>query len=223
MNIIKRELDRENVVLKARVVAIRETNKPAVEGLRSLPNFLRNINSVAQETKVIVRELTPAREGGIKFNLKIHTDYRTFIEYISKLEALDVVIHDIQVRPYDPTKKPPQHVIEFSLTPRQDAKPLDSARIALMKAAVIAPDNRNPFQRFAYDANVKVKQEVDLTWIYKLSGLGRVGDERVATIDSKDYRKGDAMDGMAIVSVEADRVNFEKKSEGGTERYIIKF
>ncbi|MEI8394254.1 MAG: hypothetical protein WCF85_05920 [Rhodospirillaceae bacterium] len=221
--IIRGMVDKESGELRAFIAERKKLDKPAAEVVRSLPIFLRNINSVAQQTKVIIRELSPSREGGLKFVMKILTDYRTFLDFISKLEALDVILHDIQVRPYDPTKKPPQHFIEFSLTPRQDAQPLDSARIALIKAAVAAPDSRNPFQRFAYDQNSKVKQEIDLTWIYKLSGLGRVGDERVATIDSKDYRKGDPFDGMVIVSVDADRVSLEKKTERGTDRYVIKF
>ena len=190
--------------------------------LNSLPDFLRHINDIANATKVIVRELVPDREGGIKFNLKITSDYRTFLDFIAKLEAHDVVIHNLSVHPYDMRKSPPIHAIEFSITPRRNAKPLDSARINAMVAAVAKPDQRNPFQRFAYN-QAAVQQEVDLTWLFKLSGIARIGEARVATIDSKDYRVGDKLEDMTVKEIESDRVRLEKQSERNLDKFILKF
>ena len=93
------------------------------------------------------------------------------------LERRDVIIHDIQVRPYDAGRTPPVHAISFSLTPRNDAEPMTGERLNRLKEMVDAPDKRNPFQRFVSVGQV-VRKEIDLTWIYKLSGIGSVGGVR---------------------------------------------
>ena len=193
------------------------------DGIQSLPDFLRRINAISNQTNVIIRELTPSRDGNIKFNIKITTDFYTFLRFIMRLESLNVAINDMQIRPYDPTKKPPQQAIEFSITPRHDAEPLESERIRTLRVAVEAPDRRNPFQRFAFDPTKQVAMEVDLTWIYRLSGIGRSGDEMVATIDNKDFRKGDRLENMDVSAIRSDRVELTRKTDHGTDRYILKF
>jgi len=239
MNVLQKMLRDENAKLIATRPKAEEKSSAEESSLRSLPNFMRHINTIAAATKVIVRDLSPSREGGVKFNIKIIASYRVFLAFVSKLESLNVVINDLQFHPYQVLDQPgaaagketreSTHAIEFSITPRQDAEPIDNERLETMRTAVAQPNTRNPFQRFAYDPNFKVRQEVDLTWIYKLTGIGRVGDARTATIlnmsgEPKDYHKGDRLDDMAVASVESDRVYLEKKAENGsTDRFVIKF
>jgi hypothetical protein len=193
------------------------------EVIQRLPDFLIRINAIANATQVIVRELVPSQGGNIKFTIKITTDFYTFIKFIQRLESLDVAINDMQIRPYDNTKKLPLHAIEFSITPRHDAREIKSERIAALATAVETAGLRNPFQRFVYDPNTVVSTEIDLTWIYRLSGIGQVGDARVATIDNKDYRKDDQLGDMTITAVDSDRVKLTRKTEHGTDLYVLKF
>ena len=190
--------------------------------IHSLPAFLKRINAIAHETNVIVNELVPSKDQNIKFTIKITTDFYTFLKFIMRLESLDVAINDMQIHPYDSTKKTPIHAIEFTITPRHDGKELESSRIATLREAAEAPDRRNPFQRFTY-INKAVTTEIDLTWIYKMSGIGRIGDEQMATIDNKDYRKGDLLENMTITAVLNDRVQLERKTDHGTDRYVLRF
>ncbi len=207
-------------VIQAKMAEDRQTGAEQV--IHSLPAFLKRINAIAHQTNVIVNELIPSKDRNIKFTIKITTDFYTFLKFIMRLESLDVAINDLQIHPYDNTKKTPVHAIEFTITPRHDAKELESSRIAALREAAEAPDRRNPFQRFTY-INKVVTTEIDLTWIYKLSGIGRIGEEQVATVDNKDIRKGDQLENMTVTAVLNDRVQLERKTEHGTDRYVLRF
>ena len=137
---------------------------------------MRYINRIAQDTDVIIRELLPVQAKGVgagnelKFKLSVTTDYLTFLRFAARLESLNVGINDLQVRPFDPTKTPALHAIAFSITPRDDGKPLESARIVRIREQVAAKNKRNPFQRFAYSTSEPTPTPwIDLTWIYRLS------------------------------------------------------
>lgn len=196
-------------------------------GLQSLPTFLGHINAIASQTKVIIRELTPSHDSSLKFVLKLTADYFTFLRFLSELEALNVIVNDLQIHPYDPRKTPPEHAIEFSITPRGNGDPLPNAneRISALREQVAEPNKRNPFQRFAFDkANNEVSKDIELTWLYRLTGVGRIGDHRIATINGQDYGVGDSLDGMVIGAIDSDRVMLKKDSkELGSVRYVLKF
>lgn len=219
----------ENKALTEQVAKQKEVQALPQEGIRSLPAFLEHINSVAQKTTVIIKELTPSRDADLKFLLKITSDYMTFLRFAAELESLNLVINDLQVRPYDAGKTPPVHAIEFSITPRNDAAPMPDERILELRQQVAGQDKRNPFQRFAFNATTKeVSAEIDLTWIHKLSGVGRVGDRKVATInvknETRDYSVGDELEpGLLITGIENDRVQLQKKTPDGTARYVLRF
>lgn len=213
----------ENGPLNDQFARRREADKSAEAGIRSLPAFLEHINSISQKTKVIIKELTPAREGELKFNLKIETNYLTFLSFAGELEALNVSIDDLQVRPFRTSEKPPVHAIEFSLTPRGDAAPLEDDRVTALLLQVAGSEKRNPFQRFAFYAKRnEVVAETDLTWQYRLSGIGRSGDRKIATINGKDYGVGDELAaGLVVTVIEVDHVRLRRTAETGS--YILRF
>jgi len=219
-------VQKENANLK-RIIVAREEAKASAEStdhIVSLPEFLSRINDISRKTDVIIHELRPDTENKIRFSMRIIEDYYKFVKFLSILESLNVSIHDIEVHPYDLSKSPPLHVITFALTPREDAKPLANARLTELKQRIDKKDRRNPFQRFAYNAKRQViSSEIDLTWVYKLSGIGKIGNDRYATIENKDYNKGDRIDGMEIVSIQSDRVALTKKTPNGVEKYQLKF
>lgn len=194
--------------------------------IRDLPAFLRNLNEVARTTSVVLRELTPAEPGnrgprsGIRFVISLIADYETFLRFTAGLESLNVVIEDMQVRPYDPASTPPRHLVSFTITPRQDAAPLTGERVGALRTAVAEKGRRNPFQRFMWeDTKTQVVRQIDLTYIHRLTGIARVGDQRVATIDSRDYRVGDQLSGMQVTEILSDRILLRK----GSDQFVVKF
>lgn len=189
------------------------------------PNFLFRINEIAHNNDVIIRSLEPTTIGGLKFNMEVITDYFTFIRFTSQLESLDIVLDDLRVEHFDERKTPPLHFITFSLIPRNDAEPLSSKRIEMLKQWVAQRDRRNPFQRFAFDPNrAKARPVVDLTPLYKLSGIGRTPDgQRYATINNANYHEGDALDGRIITKIEPSHILLEKDGKEGIDKFILKF
>ncbi len=189
--------------------------------LSSLPDFLSHINAIARASEVIVEELRPAADGDLRFDMRISVDYYNFLSFAANLEAHSVAIHDLEVRPFDFTRTPPIHVITFALTPRNDAAPIVGARIDALRRAVAANGLRNPFQRFVVCGTVV--PEIDLTWRYQLSGIGRDGAGPVATVDRRDYRVGDRLDDMNVVAIEPDRVRLQRDGARGLETLVLRF
>lgn len=230
---LKQIFELENRALAALKKAEEDEKSPSEaddRGIKSLPAFLKHINRISQDTNVIIRELVPsagsgARTGGaLKFKLSIITDYLTFLRFAAQLESLNVGINDLQVRPYDPTKTPVEHAIAFSITPRDDGKPLESRRIGTIQEKVAAKNKRNPFQRFAYSRTAPTPSPwIDLTWIHRLSGIGRIGGERIATVNSRDYSVGDRLDDMTVAEIRNDRVMLKKESKDGEQIYVLGF
>ncbi|MFN3075838.1 MAG: hypothetical protein ABT940_02950 [Alphaproteobacteria bacterium] len=192
-------------------------------GIRSLPEFLERINNIAKDTDVILTKLVPREGNRMAFDLQIAVDYFTFLKFAQRLESLDVTIHDIQIHPYDVSHSPPVHAITFSMTPRNDAEPLSGERLSRLAKQVTEENKRNPFQRFVYNPGVGVRKEIDLTWIYKLSGIGSVGGVRMATIDSREYEVGNKFKDMTIARIDADTVNLTKSTPNGVEKFVIRF
>lgn len=200
----------------------KEKSKNEQTGLRSIPAFLERINKLANDHKVIIRKLAPDAENKIKFTIEMIADYFVFTEFAGSLEGLNVLVNDLEVRPYDDTKSPPVHVIKFSITPYNDAAPLSTTRVAGLAELTKQKNKRNPFQRFAARTG---RSCVDQTWLHTLSGIGTINNEKIATIDNFDFNVGDMVPtmGMKIVAIENARVEFIKKATTGLECHVLKF
>ncbi|MBF0382720.1 MAG: hypothetical protein HQL69_16990 [Magnetococcales bacterium] len=226
LRIVRKELVTRKSQLKALQQKSNDEQDKIKASINSLPTFLSRINEIANNNDVIIRKLSPDSSNSLKFILEIVTDYFTFIRFTSDLESLDIVLDDIQLHPYDVNSTPPTHAISFSLIPRNDANPLsDNSRLKELKQWVSQKDKRNPFQRFAYDSSRKrVRPVIDLTWIYKLGGLGLTTEGvPYATIDRKNYIVGEKLFGYYITKIERDRVYLEKRTADGNIRYSLGF
>ncbi|MBF0145952.1 MAG: hypothetical protein HQL84_08595 [Magnetococcales bacterium] len=217
-----------NEEMKKKIVASKKKEKQDNEGIgiRYLPIFLARINEIAHNNDVIIRRFSPDKEGILlKFDLDFTADYATFIRFTAELESLDILLDNIQVHPYDASKTPPLHAISFSLIPQNNAEPISGQRLDELKKMVSAENRRDPFQRFAYDASRKVvNPSIDLTWIYKLEGLGVMEDDQpYASINRKRFRVGDDLDGRTITSIGEDRVYLTKKDRNGVTEYELGF
>ena len=214
-----------------RIRELKESESPT-EGINSLPEFLRHINALAEKTDVIIRRLSPTESESvtagaheIEFDLEIATDYFTFLSFASLLESLNVVINNLQVHPFDPTQDPPLQAIAFSITPRLNAEPLAGERLERLTQRVEEKEKRNPFRILNWDRKtLTATLEIDLTWIHRLSGIGRIGAQYFATIDGRDYRVGNEfLPGMFVKTVTEERVTLERVTDNGTQPYVLKF
>jgi hypothetical protein len=225
LKVANSRLQSESYKLKKEMKKIGGGADKKATGISYSPTFLQNINEIARNNEVIIHRLLPDSEQQLKFSLEIITDYYTFIVFISELESLDTILDDIQVHPYDSSVNPPLHAISFSIIPRNDAKPMAGKRVARLKTEVSKINKRNPFQRFAFDSKRrKVSPVIDLTWVYKLGGLGiSQNGQPYATINHQNYQIGDEMDGRKVTKISSDKVYLEKKNKRGTARFTLSF
>ncbi|MBF0394545.1 MAG: hypothetical protein HQL38_17860 [Alphaproteobacteria bacterium] len=217
-------LRKENVLLSEKLKDASDDKGEA--GIRSVPDFLMRINEVARTNGILLRSLKPEEGGGgLAHRIKFIANYYGFLGFSAGLEFLDVVINSIEIRPYDINSQPPTHVISFVITPRNDAQNLQDERLSKLNAAVQAQNKRNPFQRFAFNKVSKsVTREIDVTWLYRLTGISKVNGDMMATVDSKDVVIGTILDGMTVTKIERDRVTLTKdESPNGLQIYVLKF
>lgn len=219
-------IEKSSGVMTKKLAQLSEKKEEGNEiGIHYLPIFLIRINEIAHNNDVIIRKLTPSDEQKLKFQMDFIATYGVLIQFIAELETLDVILDDIQVHPYDSGSVPPKHAVSFTIIPRNDARAItENVRIQKMREEV-QKDKRDPFQRFAYDANLKrVRPSIDLTWIYKLGSLGTGQDgKQYVTIDRKQYRIGDKLDGRTIEDILDDRVDFFKETSEGKLKYSLSF
>ncbi|MEO5369656.1 MAG: hypothetical protein H7833_06220 [Magnetococcus sp. DMHC-1] len=193
-------------------------------GVDDLPMFLERINDLARKNTVIIRRLTPDTEIPNKFVLEIVVDYNTFIRFTADLESLDIVVDDLQVHEHNSGATPPTHAISFSLVARNNARTLSSERLEGLRKWVAQKDRRNPFQRFAFDpGKTSPTPQINLTWLYKLSGIGTQDGKKYATIDHVNYQENETLDDRRIVEIQGDRVFLEKATKDGTQRFMLTF
>ncbi|MBF8271230.1 MAG: hypothetical protein HW380_335 [Magnetococcales bacterium] len=216
-----------NTEMQNKIDASKKTQEANVEtGIRYLPLFLARINEIAHNNEVVIRKLSPDKEGTLlKFDLDFTADYSTFVRFTAELESLDILLDNIQVHPYDASKTPPVHAITFSLIPQNNAEPISGQRLENLKKWVYAKDKRDPFQRFAYDTTRKVvNPAVDLTWIYKLEGIGLTPEKKpYANVNRKNYQVGDSLDGRTITKIDEAKINLEKRDRDGVTEYTLGF
>lgn len=210
----------ENAELKKRKAFFTKSNKETVNKLNSIPDFLKRINKLANDHKVIIRKFVPDEEDKLKFIIEMFGNYYVFTQFAADLESLDVVVHDLEVRPYDSKKS--INFIKFAITPKNDARPAPPRHFDTLLAMVKQKNRRNPFQRLV---DIPGRDCIDQTWVHTLSGIGTISGKKVATINSLDYGIGDVLKptGLKIVSIGSDRVEFVKQTANAKECHILKF
>jgi hypothetical protein len=225
-------LGAETVALGKEIKKEEVQKEEDVQAIKSIPDFLRRINDLARENKVIIRELVPDKTDKLKYQIIMWLDYPTFLRFTASLESLNVSISDMEIRPYNLAKTPPVHLITFNITPKNDAKELDiDERYQRMHEGVAESGKRNPFIRLVALPGEGERLAIDLTYVHKLALISRVGGKLLANIDGNNYAEGETFnsaDGMlTVMKVESRRVTLVKKSKAGSretvQEYVLKF
>ncbi len=226
MGVMVTQLNTEKKQLKEQRQTTIEQRKKATQittGVSRMPLFLQQMNKIAKANEVVIRSLIPDAQNKQKFTLEFIDSYAVFLRFAAQLESFDTIINDMEVRPYDNNTVPPKHLIKFSITPRNNARELDSKRSRQLQVAV-RKDVRNPFQRFAINpGNTRQRGAIDLTWILKLTGIGKEEGEPYATIDRIRYNVGDQLAKKIITQITTKRVYMHEDTENGGRDFVLKF
>jgi len=190
--------------------------------LDTIPALLVRINNTCVAPKVIIRTLIPNSNNPFRFELKFISNYLDFIRVLSEFEKLNITINTIDIRPYEIKQKEAKHIITLDVSAIEGGKTLSKEDISFLIKELSRKQKRDPFQRFA-KIGKKIKRLVDLTWIHKLSGIGKMNGQYSATINRRPYLKGDTFNDMKITKISSNSVLLSKQTDNGTYNYILNF
>jgi len=190
--------------------------------LDTIPKLLTRINNTCKAPEVIIRTLIPDVNNPFAFELRFISNYFDFLTVLSEFEKLNININKIDIKPYEIKKNNSKHIITLNIEAIDGGEKLSSGDIKFLEYELNKKRKRDPFQRFA-KIGKNIKRLVDLTWMYKLSGVGKINGKFTATIDHRIYYKGSVFNDMKITNIDSSGVNLEKTTKNGKVYYIMNF
>ena len=143
-----------------------------------------------------VRSVAPSPTDPNKMTLGLHGEYRDLMLFLGRLETFQIAIGGFEFAP-------DESGVTGSVELTHSAKPGAPVSFAdYMDAIIKFTAIRNPFEIGDPVPVPNVKADLgDLSWTYHLTSISLYGAERTATIDGKDYRVGDKLNGMQISAI----------------------
>ena len=162
----------------------------------TVPELLSRIQEIASRYNVAIRSVAPNPTDANKITLGIHGDYRDSMLFLGRLETFQIAITGFEF-------VPDEDGVTGSVDLVHSAKPGAPVSFAdYMDAIIKYTAVRNPFEIGDPVPVPNVGPDLgDLSWTYHLTSISLYGAERSATIDGKDYRIGDTLNGMQITAI----------------------
>jgi len=190
--------------------------------LTSTPVFIERIGALAAEEQVPIHGIRPDAENPELFVVSLEADYLAFERFIASLEELDVDILSFSAKVDNQSGDDPKATFELQLLPNNDARQLQIPRLRALRAKLEAEERRNPFQRLDGGGSLEGNR-IDLTEFFSLTGISRIGDYSLVTINGHDYVVGDRLGNREITSILDDRVLLQRQGLNRLERFVLRF
>jgi len=181
--------------------------------ISDVPMFLQKINNETIASGLKISNINKVDDNTYK--LSINAPYYRLVNFLFKIEQTNLSIQDMSIHPLS------DHKNQISMTlkviknemSRNNLKDLNEFE---KKYAGIT---RDPLQKEAEPLkNTGPSDVIDLTWEFKLTGIG-FDRARYANIDHNNYYTGDDFKDMRIVKILKDRV----KLQSGSQKFFIGF
>jgi hypothetical protein len=213
---------KDELQLYKQVNQAKEKKKTQDVQFDTIPALLMRINNTAIAPKVVIRTLKPNIKNPFRFELKFISSYFDFINVLGEFEKLNITINKISIKPYEIKQNEPKHIITLDILAIDGGEVLSKKNIEFLNKELQKKHKRDPFQRFAKTGMI-IDRTIDLTWIHKLSGIGKIKGEYVATINRKQYRVNEKFKNLKIVDIHSNGVLLENKTKNGINKYILNF
>ncbi|MBV9736200.1 MAG: hypothetical protein JO209_09850 [Acidisphaera sp.] len=205
----------EDEALRGRLHALNVTPAPGSVATVEPTAFLRQIDAVAGRTGVQVLRVVPRPNTAGVLDVALAASFPQFLRFAAAMEMQSAALHGLQIAP--PEGAAPgseRRAIGFTLDlPRRPA--LAGRHADAVLATVADPSLRDPFT--SGNTPAADTAGTDLSAKYHLTGITEFGDGYMATIDGRDYREGDRLDGMSIDAVGRHSVALS----GGGQHYTL--
>ena len=188
------QVEQEDTALRLR---LRQAAEPA-EATREVDpvTFLRELGTSAAHGAAGITRLAPRPHEPRTLDVELVASFPAFLALATDIERLGGRLHGVRIRPTDSDRDHPdaaaRQSVSFSLeVPRRlaPARPADPAVQPI-------PAPRDPF------APVLVPREIGPAEHSTLTGLTWTDAGPMATIENRDYRVGDRLDGMTITAID---------------------
>lgn len=190
--------------------------------LTSTPVFIERIGALAAAERVPIHGIRPDADNPELFIVSLEADYLAFERFIAALEELDVDILSFSAKVDNQSGDDPKATFELQLLPNNDARQLQIPRLKALMAKLDAEERRNPFQRLD-GGNSQDGNRIDLTEFFSLTGISRIGDYSLVTINGYDYVVGDSLGNREIMEIQDDRVLLQRQGLNRLERFVLRF
>lgn len=190
--------------------------------LNTIPKLLTRINNTCKAPGIIIRTLKPHSNNPFSFELQFISNYFDFLQVLSEFEKLNININKIDIKPYEIDQNNAKHIITIDIEAIDGGEQLSLTEVSFLEKELNRKRKRDPFQRFA-KVGKTIKRVVDLTWMHKLSGIGKVNGKYVATIDHRIYYKNSKFKNMKVTDISAKSVYMTKNTKNGIVYYILNF
>ena len=171
--------------------------------------LLKQVEALAARTGMRITRLMPHAHDPRLLDVALVAGFADFLRFVSGAELLHAQLQDLQIsQPDSAGAGASPLVISFSLQLPASMRP---DRAASAPPAVASPALHDPF---ATGAN-----EADLSEQRHLTGITRLDDGSMATIDGRDYREGDRLGDMTVTAIGKNVVRLS----AGVHRYSLHF
>lgn len=163
----------------------------------TIPELLSSLQEAATQNGVTIQSVAPDPSDPAKIKLGMQGDFRSTMLFLGRMETFQIAISGFDFAPDESGSLAGTIDIQHSGKPGAPTAFADYLDAILKYTAV-----RNPFEIGDAIPLPNAGSELgDLSWTYHLTSITLYGAERVATIDSKDYRVGEMFNGMQIKSI----------------------
>jgi len=217
-------LQRDANGLTGRVTRLKElvAAQDNVPRLTSTPVFIERIGALAAAERVPIHGIRPDVDNPELFVVSLEADYLAFERFIAALEELDVDILSFSAKVDNQSGDDPKATFELQLLPNNDARQLQIPRLRALMARLEEEERRNPFQRLDGSGSLDGNR-IDLTDFFSLTGISRIGDYSLVTINGHDYVVGDRLGNREITEILDDRVLLQRQGLTRLERFVLRF
>lgn len=179
-----------------------------------VPMLLEKINTEATGSGMELINIEKLDKTTYKLNA--YAQFYRLINFIFKIEQANLAVTQIGIKPFSAQNDRVTMTLKVVGDEMSDANKtaLDNFEKASKESF------RNPFLRDpgAMQA-VEQPDVIDLTWKFKLSGIGEDHKGRYANIDHKTYYKNNEFNNMKVTKIHNNRVELLS----GAQKYIIGF
>lgn len=213
-------INKEIREMNAKLEKTKDESEKASSAIRTIPGFLTRINTIANETDVYLDTVEPVKGNRLQYDISFAAKYFVFIRFLLGLEALNVVIDDISINPFEGPRDDPTQAVNFKITLLGQGEQIDDKKLDQIRKKVAATGNRNPFRMGLPGEGLT--DTIDLTSRWKLTAFGR-GPPPFVYINGKRYSEGDEIGRKKITVILINsRVELEEKKFNGIQKYILK-